>query len=537
MKQFFRTLAVGVTALAMSVSAAFALTTQQLGTLLRENYPGEIPAGVWQETTVDGMLRALGDGFTTHLTPEGYKALMDGLTQEDPQAPSVTFQMEQGHIGVFTLPSFTAQSGALVEKAVVEHDAAADRWIVDLRGNLGGEIQAAADTMASFTGGGELAYLRDKDGKLYANTSGRTSATIDPVILLVNDRTASAAELFAANVRDSRAGIIIGSRTYGKGVAQSLFDQTNSPEYFPDGDALLLTTHRFYSSQFNSNNILGVLPQIMVEDELAPRVARLLCASAPAGNAANYLRIHLSWRWYVDLAQAKADPEAFQALLEALPPQSEIYQGTASGWQKTTAQAVANQYAKGYQPRRFTDVDASPYRDAINALKTYGILQGKDGESYDPTGTMTRAELCALLAQAMNYPKSEGEPAFADTPAWRWYTPYITTLSSMGIVNGFEDGTFRPDETISHREFMAVLSRIAGYTNHRIHTALQAGPSAEDLATGNYAAYGWATTSAWVLDGWWQADAKSIDPKAATTRGEAAVCLYNTLAGLGILPA
>lgn len=538
MRKFLRALAATLTALTLTFSAAFALTPQQLGTLLRENYPGDIPEGVWQEDTVDGMLRALGDGFTHHLTPEGYQALLKEMGEEKPDAPSVTFQLEKGHIGAFTMPSFTAQSGDLLEKSVVDNDSSVDRWIVDLRGNRGGEIQAAGDAMAVFTGGGEMAYLRDKDGKVYANTSQRKSATIDPVILLVDSGTASAAELFAAAVRDNRAGIIIGSRTYGKGVAQQLFDKTTDPELFPDGDALLLTTYRFFSPEFNSNNVLGVIPQLMVEDELAPRVARLLCASSPSGDNTGYLRLHLSWRWYVDLAEAKADPEAFCALLEALPPQSKLYQGTGSDWQETTHQAVAARYAQGYRARRFADVDPSPYKDAIDALKTYGILEGADGVHYNPKGKMTRAELCAMLAQAMNYPKSDDQPAFADTPEGAWYTPYITTLSAMGIVNGFEDGTFRPGEDISHQQFMAVLSRIAGYTNHRVYASAQAGPTEEALASGNYAAYNnWAVASAWVLDGWWQADAKNIDPRAATTREEAAVCLYNTLAGLGILPA
>lgn len=539
MRKLLRALAATLTALTLTVSAAFALTPEQLGTLLRENYPGDIPEGVWQEETVEGMLRALGDGFTYHLSPEGYQALLAEMEEEKPDAPSVTFRLEKEHIGAFTMPGFTAQSGDLLEKSVADNDPSVDRWIVDLRGNPGGEIQAAADAMAVFTGGGELAYLRDKDGKIYANTSQRKSATIDPVILLVDGRTASAAELFAAAVRDSRAGIVIGSRTYGKGVAQQLFDKTTNPEFFPDGDALLLTTYRFFSPQFNSNNVLGVIPQLMVEDELAPRVARLLCASPPSGDYSGYLRINLNWRWYVELSEAKADPEAFRALLEALPPQCEVYRGTAAGgWQKTTPQTVAAGYVQGFQARRFADVSASPYKDAIDALKTYNILQGVDGVNYNPTKTMTRAQLCAMLAQAMNYPKSDDQPAFADTPEDAWYTPYITTLSAMGIVNGFEDGTFRPNENISHQQFMAVLSRIAGYTNHRVYASAQAGPTAEALASGDYAAYnGWAVSSAWVLDGWWQADAKDIDPRAATTREEAAVCLYNTLAGLGILPA
>lgn len=535
MKRFFRVCAAALAAASLLFSAALALTPEQLGTLLRENYPGDIPAEVWTEDTVDGMLRALGDGFTHYLSPEDYQRLLSSTNEEDPQAPSVTFRLEEGHIGAFTMPGFTTQTYSLVEKAMVENDQTVDRWIVDLRGNHGGELTSAADAMAAFVGGGELCYLRDKDGKVYVNRSDKKSLSIDPVILLVDGQTASAAELFAAAVRDSRAGLIIGGRTYGKGVAQSVFDKTTHPDYFADGDALLLTTYRFFSQGFNSNNVLGVIPQLMVDDALAPRVARLLCASAPAGDCSGYLRLHLIWRWYIDLQKAQADPEAFRALLEALPPQAELFRGTAAGeWQVVSPRSVA---PEGYAPREFADVDGLAAKDAVNALKTYDILNGVDGVNYKPESTMNRATLCAMLAQAMNYPKSTNPPAFPDTPADAWYTPYITTLNAMGIVKGFEDGKFHPERTIPHQQFMAVLSRIAGYTNHRLNESLKAGPTEEALASGDYGAYDkWARAGAWAMDGWWQAPAKDIDPKAPTTREEAAVCLYNTLAGLGILP-
>lgn len=538
MRKFLRALAATLTALTLAVSAAFALTPEQLGTLLRENYPGDIPEGVWQEETVEGMLQALGDGFTHYLTAEEYEALKKETREEDPSAPSVTFQLEKGHIGAFTMPSFTTQSYGLIEKAVVANDRAVDRWIVDLRGNHGGELTSAADAAAAFAGGGAMCYLRDKAGKLYASTSEKARLSLDPAIVLVDGVTASAAELFAAAVRDNRAGIVIGERTYGKGVAQRIFDKESDPDYFPDGDALMLTSYRFFSPTFNSNNVLGVIPQLMVDEGMAPRVARLLCASPSGGDDANYLRLHLVWRWYIDLGEVKADPEAFQALLEALPPKAQLYLGTDGGEWKELSQEEAARYAQDYKARRFADVDGSPYKDAINTLKTYGILQGVDGVNFKPGDTMNRATLCALLAQAMNYPKSTQAPAFPDTPADAWYTPYITTLNAMGIVKGFEDGKFYPERTISHQQFMAVLSRIAGYTNHQLDVSLKAGAPEEARATGDYAAYdGWAVNSVWVLDGWWQAKAKDIDPKAATTREEAAVCLYNTLLGLGILPA
>ena len=180
---------------------------------------------------------------------------------------------------------------------------------------------------------------------------------------------------------------------------------------------------------------------------------------------------------------------------------------------------------------------ASEYADAINTLKTYGILKGNAAGDFMPKATLDRASLCALLAQAMDYPKSNDAPAFPDTPADAWYTPYVTTLSQMGVVNGYDDGLFHPNDPIPHQQFMVILARIIANTNHTCHAALAAGMPDEDAASGAYDAYDpWARTGVWVLDGWWHAPAKAIAPKAPTTREEAAYDLYSALNGLGLIP-
>lgn len=403
-------------------------------------------------------------------------------------------------------------------------------------------MTAAVDAMSLFAGGGHLLYLRDKDGTLYgASNKNAAYTTMEPAIVLVGDTTASAAELFAATLRDRQKGLLIGSRTYGKGAAQSAFDRSH-PTYggmFSDGSALLLTTNLVFSDAMITNNIMGVLPHLMVADGLAEPVARLLCAKAPRGNTAGYARLHLArWRWYIDLNNA--DAAALQALLEALPPQADLYLGTGGvdGWQLVTpAQVASSRGLGGYSPRSFPDVSDSPYADAINALKTYDIVKGDESGNYNPSVGLTRASLCALLAQAMDYPMSKAAPAFPDTPAEAWYTPYVTTLSALGIVNGYGDGLFHPDDPIPHQQFMTILARIMASASHLTRSALEAGPDEATLATGAYAAYdAWAVPGAWLLDGSWHQEAKDMDPRAVTTREEAAYDLWSALSTLGLLP-
>lgn len=528
-----------VLAACMLATSALALTPAQLDTILAERYPGTVPAAVEKAATVEDKLAALGDPYAHYFTAQEYAAFQAQMSEGGQQSGStVTASVEDGHVGRVAISAFGPGTYEALKTAVEGSKDTVNRWIVDLRGNGGGEFQAAVDAMAVFMGGGDLVYLRGKDGKLYRGKSDNARETMEPVIALVDGRTASAAELFAANIRDRQAGIIIGSRTYGKGVAQTALTKAEYPEAFADGSALLLTTDYAFSSGLTTNNVMGVVPTLLVEDGMAEAVAKLLCAAAPTGNNSGLLRVHLGhWRWYVNLAQAQSQPEVFAALLEALPPQTDLYLGDEGDWSRRDVDFIAKQFCKSYVSRGFPDVSGSEYADAIDLLKTYGILKGNEAGEFMPKATLDRASLCALLAQAMNYPQSTAAPAFADTPADAWYTPYVTTLSQMGVVNGYDDGLFHPNDPIPHQQFMVILARIIANTNHTCYAAMAAGVREEDAATGDYDGYDpWARTGVWALDGWWHAPAKDIDPKAPTVREEAAYDLYAALNGLGLLP-
>lgn len=522
----------------MAATSALALTPAQLDVILAERYPGSVPAAVTQAATVEDKLTALGDPFAQYYTAQEFAAFQEAMDEAGQETGStVAAALEDGHVGRIAISAFGPGTYDALKNAVTANSAA-DRWVVDLRGNTGGELKAAVNAMSVFVGKGNLIYLRGKEGNLAAARAENAKITGEPVIVLVNSRTASAAELFAANIRDRQAGIIIGSRTYGKGVAQSALTKAEYPEAFADGSALILTTDYVFSDSLSTNNVMGVIPTLLVEDEMVEPVAKLLCASAPKGNNSGYLRVHLGhWRWYVELNRAQSQPEVFAALLEALPPQTDLYLGSEQDWNQRSVDFIAAQFCKGYTPRSFPDAADSRYSNAINTLKTYGIVKGNGAGAFEPSATLDRASLCALLAQAMSYPQSTAAPAFADTPADAWYTPYVTTLSQMGIVNGYDDGLFHPNDPIPHQQFMVILSRIIANTNHTCHAALAAGMSEEDAASGEYDAYDpWARTGVWALDGWWHAPAKDIDPKAPTTREEAAYDLYAALNGLGLLP-
>ncbi|MEG2421364.1 MAG: S41 family peptidase, partial [Oscillospiraceae bacterium] len=207
------------------------------------------------------------------------------LTRTNFTVPTTDSDLIDGHIGSLVCHSFGKETYQHFQDAIVANDAAADRWIVDLRDNGGGEMQAAVDAASAFAGGGQLMFLRDGKGEYAAYEAAGHALTIDPAIVLIGSYTASAAELFAATVRDRQAGVLIGSRTYGKGVAQVLLDKTSHPALFPDGDALKITAYRAFSEGNVTHDQMGVLPHIVVPPALAQDVAYLLSASRPSGDS------------------------------------------------------------------------------------------------------------------------------------------------------------------------------------------------------------------------------------------------------------
>ena len=89
---------------------------------------------------------------------------------------------------------------------------------------------------------------------------------------------------------------------------------------------------------------------------------------------------------------------------------------------------------------------------------------GAPGGKFRPDATMTRAEVCALLAQALDvYSKSDGY--FADVPKGSWYASSVNAMASLGLVTGVGGGKFAPDATMTQEEFITVLGRFVEFLN------------------------------------------------------------------------
>lgn len=100
----------------------------------------------------------------------------------------------------------------------------------------------------------------------------------------------------------------------------------------------------------------------------------------------------------------------------------------------------------------FTDVPRShPNYTAINYLQENGIIQGYSDGTFKPNNTVNRVEALKLilLANKITIQNAHGNKLFIDTPAGSWYSDYLNTAKNLGIIKGYDDGNFKPEQTVS----------------------------------------------------------------------------------------
>ena len=446
-------------------------------------------------------------------------------------------------VGYIDCDSFGSQTGTYFQDGVRKNNSAVRAWVVDLRGNGGGLTSAAVTALGTFAGKGDLAYFVDRDGDAIPERYAGADLTDKPAIVLMNAGSASASEIFAGGILGTGSGIVIGERSYGKGVAQIVYDGTNCP-YLTD-DAVKVTAYRFYCAGGNTTDRLGVIPTLYVPQGTTSAAAELLAGAKPADGSA-YLHLVLNGLdFYVDIAAAKQQTLALEGILRALTPDTELYWGENGAEERVTSAQAREKCGKAGMSMDFSDVSGSEYEDAINALAAYRIVFGDKG-AFRPDDTMTRAEVCALLAQALDvYSSADGY--FTDVPKGSWYASSVNAMASLGLVSGVGDRKFAPNATMTQEEYITVLGRLVEFLNLDARAYLDEHPLAILQPLAQYKNFSpWAIRCADLLTGsvtdesgeavtMYCTDLEGIEPKEPILREQAAAALYNALRTTGVL--
>lgn len=447
-------------------------------------------------------------------------------------------------VGYIDCDSFGTQTGTYFQDGVRKYDSAVRTWIVDLRGNSGGLTSAAVTALGTFSGAGELVYFVDQSGESSAQRYDGKDLTDKPAIVLVDSGSASASEIFAGGILGTSSGIVIGTRSYGKGVAQVLFDESNCP--YLHGDAVKVTAYRFYCAGGNTTDRIGVIPTLFLPQAQAAAAARLL--SGEKAKDGEYLHLVLNGcDFYIDIPAAReSSSTALEAILTALTPSAVLYGGENGGETALTpAQAREKCGFAAASALDFTDVAGSEYAGEINALAASRIVFGNQGK-FRPDDTMTRAEVCALLAQALDlYWLADGY--FTDVAKESWYAPSVNAMAAIGLVSGVGGGKFDPNATMTQEEFITVLGNLVEFVNLDARAFLDKKPLAILQPLPKYKGFSpWAIRSVELLtnsvfdeDGnavnLYCTAFEDIEPKAPILRGQAAAALCRALRTTGVI--
>lgn len=449
-----------------------------------------------------------------------------------------------GGVGYIDCDSFGTQTGTYFQEGVRGNDSAVHAWIVDLRGNGGGLTSAAVSALGAFSGEGDLTYFVDQDGESTAQSYSGKDLTDKPAIVLMDSGSASASEIFAGGVLGTGSGIVIGTRSYGKGVAQVLYDESNCP--YLHGDAVKVTAYRFYCAGGNTTDRIGVVPTLYIPQDQAVAAARLLSGEKTKDSA--YLRLVLNGcDFYIDIPAGKeSSSAALEAILAALTPDAVLYWSENGGERKLTlAQAREKCGFAASSALDFSDVADSEYAQEIDSLAASRIVFG-DGGKFRPDATMTRAEVCALLAQVLDlYSTANG--CFTDVAKGSWYAPSVNAMAAIGLVSGVGGGKFDPNAAMTQEEFITVLGRLVEFVNLDAREFLDKNPLAILQPLPKYKSFShWAIRSAELLTNsvfdengdavnMYCMSLEDIEPQVPILREQAAAALYNALRTTGVL--
>lgn len=179
------------------------------------------------------------------------------LTRVEIALPSVESSIT-GDIGWIRVITFSGGSGKQVREGVRSLvSAGAEGVILDLRGNPGGLVDEAIDIAGAFLDGGLVVSYRESDRAEMAHIAPGPQETRLPLVVLVDEGSASAAEIVAGALQDRGRAIVVGSETYGKGSIQKVFPLS-------DGSAVKLTVAAYHLPSGREIGERGIIPDVSV---------------------------------------------------------------------------------------------------------------------------------------------------------------------------------------------------------------------------------------------------------------------------------
>jgi carboxyl-terminal processing protease len=187
------------------------------------------------------------------------------ITRAEIHQLSVYEKMLPNKIGYIELTVFGRDTGSELTTALDRlQQQGARALILDLRDNGGGYLEAAVAVSSKFIPSGPIVSVEQRASNITTLDADDTAIQPLPLAVLVNGYTASASEITSGAIQDSGVGTIIGTKTFGKGVVQTIFP-------LEDGSAVKITTARYLTPHNRDINHIGITPDIVVNENKHPQ--------------------------------------------------------------------------------------------------------------------------------------------------------------------------------------------------------------------------------------------------------------------------
>jgi carboxyl-terminal processing protease len=218
-------------------------------------------------TLVDAVKRMRGpkgSKVTITIGREGLKEPLDvPITREIIQVQSVKSQEIEPGLGYIRIRQFQERTARDLETGIdkLEKSGRFAGLVIDLRNNPGGLLSSAVDVSEKFLGDGKLVVytegrVRNQNMRFVAHA--KHAITDVPLVVLVNQGSASASEIVAGAIQDHGRGVVLGTQTFGKGSVQTIIP-------LADGSGLRLTTAKYFTPKGRSIHGKGITPDIVIE--------------------------------------------------------------------------------------------------------------------------------------------------------------------------------------------------------------------------------------------------------------------------------
>ncbi|AUB39652.1 carboxyl-terminal processing protease [Nostoc flagelliforme CCNUN1] len=179
----------------------------------------------------------------------------------NPVVSDLRVSAEGTPIGYLRLTQFNANASTELAHAISSLEKkGADAYILDLRNNPGGLLQSGIEIARQWLDSGTIVYTVNRQGIQGSFEAFGPPLTTDPLVILVNQGTASASEILAGALQDNGRAQLVGETTFGKGLIQSLFELS-------DGSGLAVTIAKYETPQHRDINKLGIKPDKVISQD------------------------------------------------------------------------------------------------------------------------------------------------------------------------------------------------------------------------------------------------------------------------------